>query len=153
MPVEHEGVDKGTSRVANWCPDKACAAPLKHATRAPTQRMALMQVSPTAVLFNRDLPCSLAEVSFLTPPSACRRAVVVLGCWQRGSSADAFLNYKVRSGSGPVSSEKFIVLSFAGSQRVGGSRVDDICLFTALVKLRCWLVLLTDMQHLVLLFT
>ena len=63
--------------------------PLIHATRAPTQGTALLQVSPAvvpffldfhgrvpeAVVVRRDLLFSLAEVSCLTRPTACRRVV------------------------------------------------------------------------------
>ena len=84
--VVQKGVDTGTlERVANWSPDVARAAPLIHATRAPTQPTALMQVSTTAVSFNLDwhgevleavVVCrDLARTLVSTPPSACRSAV------------------------------------------------------------------------------
>ena len=66
--------------------------PLIHATRAPTQRTALLQVSPAVVPFNldfhgkvpeagvvrRNLLHSLAEVSWLSRPTACRSVFFVL---------------------------------------------------------------------------
>ena len=59
-------------RFANWSPDKATAAPLIHATRAPSQGTALLQVTPQ-LLFHLNMHGEVPEGRGGTPRLAPTR--------------------------------------------------------------------------------